>query len=100
VEEIGTRAPEVISPNLKGLRGSNPNSRALWLDLMGTDTLYPMIRHGRDLSQQREHLSQEYQQKVLEPFGGGSRRHLSNRHLGGLYNPKAPPFGGASFGNR
>lgn len=44
-------------------------NQALWHGLMGEDTPYPTIRHGRDLSQEREHLLQEYQRKVLDRFG-------------------------------
>jgi hypothetical protein len=44
-------------------------NRALWHGLMGEDSPYPTTRHGRDLSQGRERLFQEYQRKVLERFG-------------------------------
>jgi hypothetical protein len=44
-------------------------NKALWRGLMGEETPYPEIRHGRDLSHDRDQLLQEYRQSMLQQFG-------------------------------
>jgi hypothetical protein len=41
-------------------------NRALWHGLIGEDRPYPDIRHGSDLSQDRQRLLQAYQQGMVE----------------------------------
>jgi hypothetical protein len=49
-------------------------NEALWRGLMGEETPYPEVRHGRDLSHDRQRLLSAYRQSMLRQVGSPAEK--------------------------